>query len=98
MRSKNSQSGSEAARIADQLRRAYDGGAWHGPALLELLEDIDAATAAAPPTSSVPTALTLAAPAPAQAVVSGSDSDPESFDSAGLERWWTKYQKAHATR
>ncbi|MGC1448712.1 MAG: DinB family protein [Candidatus Sulfotelmatobacter sp.] len=38
---------SEASRIADQLRRAFDGSAWHGPALLELLEDVDAATAAA---------------------------------------------------
>ena len=40
---------SEAAGIADQLRRAFEGGAWHGPALLELLEDVDAATAAAKP-------------------------------------------------
>lgn len=40
---------SEAARIADQLRRAFSGDAWHGPALLELLEDVDAATAAAKP-------------------------------------------------
>jgi uncharacterized damage-inducible protein DinB len=40
---------SEAARIADQLRRAFDGSAWHGPALLELLSDVDAATAAARP-------------------------------------------------
>lgn len=39
----------EPARIADQLRRAFDGSAWHGPALLELLEDVDAATAAAKP-------------------------------------------------
>ena len=38
---------SEASRIADQLRRAFEGSAWHGPALLELLEDVDAATAAA---------------------------------------------------
>ena len=45
--------GSEAARIADQLRRAFYGGAWHGPALLELLEDVDAATAAAKPLSEV---------------------------------------------
>ncbi len=37
----------EAARLADQLRRAFDGDAWHGPALLELLGDIDAATASA---------------------------------------------------
>jgi len=40
---------SESACIADQLRRAYEGSAWHGPALLELLEDVDAATAAAKP-------------------------------------------------
>jgi uncharacterized damage-inducible protein DinB len=40
---------SEGARIADQLRRAFDGSAWHGPALLELLLDVDAETAAARP-------------------------------------------------
>lgn len=40
---------SEPRRIADQLRRAFDGDAWHGPALLELLADVDAATAAAKP-------------------------------------------------
>jgi uncharacterized damage-inducible protein DinB len=44
---------SEAVRIADQLRRAFDGSAWHGPALLELLEDIDHATAAAKPVRKV---------------------------------------------
>lgn len=40
---------SEGALIADQLRRAFDGNAWHGPALLELLEDVDATAAAAKP-------------------------------------------------
>ncbi len=40
---------SAGALIADQLRRAFDGDAWHGPSLLELLEDVDAATAAARP-------------------------------------------------
>jgi uncharacterized damage-inducible protein DinB len=44
---------SEAERIADQLRRAFDGSAWHGPALLELLADVDAATAAARPLANV---------------------------------------------
>jgi len=39
----------EGALIADQLRRAFDGSAWHGPALLELLKDVDAATASARP-------------------------------------------------
>jgi uncharacterized damage-inducible protein DinB len=38
---------SESALIADQLRRAFEGDAWHGPALLEQLEDVDARTAAA---------------------------------------------------
>ena len=37
----------EPALIAEQLRRAFAGNAWHGPALLELLEGVDAATAAA---------------------------------------------------
>jgi uncharacterized damage-inducible protein DinB len=39
----------ESSLIADQLRRAFEGDAWHGPALLELLQDVDAATAAAKP-------------------------------------------------
>jgi len=44
---------SEASGIADQLRRAFDGDAWHGPSLMELLEDVDAATAAAKPVKNV---------------------------------------------
>jgi len=40
---------SESGRIADQLRFAFRGEAWHGPSLLELLSDVDAATAAAHP-------------------------------------------------
>jgi uncharacterized damage-inducible protein DinB len=39
----------EPALLAQQLRRAFKGVAWHGPALLELLQDVDAATAAAKP-------------------------------------------------
>jgi uncharacterized damage-inducible protein DinB len=44
---------SEAANIADQLQRAFDGSAWHGPALLEILADVDAAAAAARPIANV---------------------------------------------
>ena len=44
---------SEAIRIADQLRRAFYGSAWHGPAVLELLERVDAATAAEKPLADV---------------------------------------------
>jgi uncharacterized damage-inducible protein DinB len=49
MKAKHGGTQSEATRIADQLRRAFDGSAWHGPALMELLEDVDAVTAAARP-------------------------------------------------
>lgn len=44
---------SEAAGIAEQLRRAFEGAAWHGPALMELLSDVDACTAAARPLADV---------------------------------------------
>jgi uncharacterized damage-inducible protein DinB len=40
---------SEAHRIAEQLRRAFAGEAWHGPAVMELLADLDAKAAAARP-------------------------------------------------
>lgn len=40
---------SESTRIVEQLRNAFEGEAWHGPALLELLADIDPATAASHP-------------------------------------------------
>jgi len=43
----------ESERIADQLRRAFDGGAWHGPAVTELVEDVDATTAVARPIANV---------------------------------------------
>lgn len=39
----------ETARLADQLERAFRGGAWHGPSLSEVLDGVDAATAAARP-------------------------------------------------
>jgi uncharacterized damage-inducible protein DinB len=44
---------SEASRIADELRRAFHGSAWHGPSVLELVKDVDAATAAATPLANV---------------------------------------------
>ena len=39
----------EADRIADQLRRAFYGGAWHGDSLFEILEGVTAERAAARP-------------------------------------------------
>lgn len=53
MKKKKSAGPSEAVRIADQLRRAFYGSAWHGPAVLELVKDVDAETAAAKPLADV---------------------------------------------
>jgi uncharacterized damage-inducible protein DinB len=39
----------ESSRIAGQLHRAYAGGAWHGPALRQLLSGVSAKQAAARP-------------------------------------------------
>jgi uncharacterized damage-inducible protein DinB len=39
----------EVERIAGQLRCALEGEAWHGPAVLELLDGVDAGAAAARP-------------------------------------------------
>jgi uncharacterized damage-inducible protein DinB len=35
--------------IADQLKAAFDGEAWHGPALMEILDGVDSKTAVAHP-------------------------------------------------
>jgi len=35
----------ESQRLADQLERSFRGGAWHGPALAEVLDGIDESTA-----------------------------------------------------
>lgn len=40
---------SEVKRIKGQLRRAFEGEAWHGPSLRELLNGVTAETAAAKP-------------------------------------------------
>jgi uncharacterized damage-inducible protein DinB len=41
----------ESIRLADQIRRAFEGHAWHGDSVLELLADVHAKTAAARPIS-----------------------------------------------
>ena len=47
---------SEISRIAQQLKLAYEGEAWHGPAVLEILSGVDARAAAARP---IPNAHTI---------------------------------------
>jgi uncharacterized damage-inducible protein DinB len=44
---------SQVEFIVEQLKLAFDGEAWHGPALMEILADVNAATAAVRP---IPTA------------------------------------------
>ncbi|HXY10847.1 MAG TPA: DinB family protein [Terriglobales bacterium] len=39
----------ESARLADQIRRAFEGNAWHGDSVLKLLAGVDGKTAAARP-------------------------------------------------
>jgi uncharacterized damage-inducible protein DinB len=46
----------ELGRIADQLKRAYEGPAWSGPSLLDVLKDVTAPEAAARP---IPNAHTI---------------------------------------
>ena len=40
---------SEVERIRDQFRRAFDGDAWHGPSVIQILDGITAQQAAAHP-------------------------------------------------
>ena len=40
---------SKTARLADQIRRAFDGDAWHGNSVLEILDGVDAKMAAVHP-------------------------------------------------
>src|SRR5258708_15896929 len=51
---------SEAARTADQLRRAFDGEAWHGDSVFEILKGVTAAQAAARPIKNAHTIWELA--------------------------------------
>jgi uncharacterized damage-inducible protein DinB len=39
----------QSQQLADEMRRAFSGEAWHGPALTELLDRVDPASAAARP-------------------------------------------------
>jgi uncharacterized damage-inducible protein DinB len=42
---------SETERIVEQLKLAFEGEPWHGPALMEILDGVDAKTASARPIS-----------------------------------------------
>ena len=40
---------SQVDMVVNELKRSFEGEAWHGPALMEILDGIDAKTAAARP-------------------------------------------------
>ena len=81
--------------IVDELKRAFDGEAWHGPALMEILDGIDAKTAAARPIPAAHNAWELVLHLTAwegviiqrlqgkKATVSGADNFPRISDSSG---------------
>jgi uncharacterized damage-inducible protein DinB len=77
---------SETKRIADELQRAYDGDAWHGPALRAVLDGVDASTATERPVSSAHTIcelvlhLTAWTREVARRLRSGTARDPEDGD------------------
>jgi uncharacterized damage-inducible protein DinB len=48
-RPKTTRAANESQRIADQLKRAWSGEAWHGPSVTKILSGVDARTAAARP-------------------------------------------------
>jgi len=52
-RSSSTSPSKDSALLAEQLRRAFEGDAWHGPALLELVADVGPSTAAAHPIKDV---------------------------------------------
>lgn len=43
----------EIARIVDQMNRAFDGEAWHGPSLMNLLRKVNSETAISRPSSRI---------------------------------------------
>lgn len=77
----------EVERIADQLRRAYAGNAWHGPGIREVLEGVSAKTAAARPLAGAHTIweLVLHVTAWTEAVRRRLDGDPANL---GPEEDW----------
>jgi uncharacterized damage-inducible protein DinB len=68
----------EVERIADQLKRAHEGGAWHGPAIDELLRGVTAEQAAARPFEGAHNIQELVAHAEAweRAILRRLDGDP----------------------
>ena len=73
---------SEGGLIADQLRRAFYGSAWHGPAVLKLLEDVNAEAAASRPLPDVHSIWELVL-------------HIEAWDGAGLKRLAGKTARLH---
>jgi len=77
----------EAERIGDQIKRAYEGDAWHGPSLREILSDVTVAQASARPVSRAHTIWELVAHIAAWASAATRALDGERIDLSPQEDW-----------
>ena len=77
----------EAERIGDQIKRAFEGDAWHGPALGELLSDVTAGQASARPASGAHGIWELVAHITAWEEAALRALDGESIDLSPQEDW-----------
>lgn len=73
--------------LADQLRRAHQGEAWHGPSLRETLAGVDAAMASARPVAEAHTIWELVQHVAAWVPVVGRRLDGESVELPAAEDW-----------
>src|SRR5215218_2453869 len=99
----------EVERIADQLKRAHEGGAWHGPAVDELLKGVTAEQAAARPVESAHSILELVAHVEAwerailrrlggdAAQIYRTEEDWSSLSEASEEAWAAAHRKLRET-
>jgi uncharacterized damage-inducible protein DinB len=94
----------EKERLTGQLRRAVEGEAWHGPSVMEILEDVDAAAAAAHPLPDAHSIWELLLHMTAWSMAVRWRLDGESVELSGVYDWppggdaseaaWTKAQLA----
>jgi uncharacterized damage-inducible protein DinB len=99
----------ETERIADQLKRAHEGGAWHGPALDELLKGVTAEQAAKRPFEGTHSIFELVAHVEAwerailrrlggdPAQIYNTEEDWSPFDGGGEEAWAAARRKLTET-
>ena len=96
---------SEVQRLADQLKRAFDGEAWHGPCLREALDGVTAEQAAARPIAGAHSIWEVVAHVSAWEEVVGrrlngeavSEPDANFPEGSGETEWKALIARAHET-